>query len=159
MVHRGRSLATWLPIPARVDLSQIVVVTEMTPQRVIRSFPHLPRRADLSDAESVLIGHDLEDVYLHEPARDTLEGLVSQCSALTASVAGMLEGLINELPRFVWPSVEWELQRRSNRALRADAFRGFDPTVPVADLGVLILHSRDAIRLRTMERLRRERAE
>src|SRR6266545_7869647 len=75
MVHRGRSIAIWLPVPTIGDRAQIVVVTDMNPVRVIRQFPHLRRQPDLSDAESVLSGAVLADVFLREPAQDTLDGL------------------------------------------------------------------------------------
>lgn len=153
MVHRGRSLTTWLCPPARVDRSRIVLVTGMSPQRVMRSFPHLPRQPDLSDAESVLNGGAYEDVYLHEPAQDTLDGLALHCSALTASVTGVFEDLVDELAGFAWPAAEWAVQPRRDRARRADAFRGFDPTVPAADISGLVLNPREAKRLGPMERL------
>ena len=159
MVHRGRSLTSWLPVPTRVDRSRIVVVTNMTPQRVVRTFPHLPRFPDLSDAEIVLNGGEYADRYLREPAQDTFDGLALHCSAVAASVANVLAGLSDELSGFTWPSTEWALRPRTARARRADAFHGFDPAAPAAELSGLVLSPRDAKRLTTMERLRLQRPE
>ena len=159
MVHRGRALASWLPVPSRLGSRPIIVVTDLNRIRVTRQFPHLRRQPDLSDAESVLIGRQLEDTLLGEPAQDTLDGLHDHMSALTATVVAALYDLIGDLVTFVWPSERWAIGQRSARAILADEFSGFVADPPQINLDTLVLHPRDAKRLAVMELLRREQLE
>jgi hypothetical protein len=157
LVHRGKSMSFWMPVPRRSE-RRLFVMTDMAPHRVTRQFPHLLRQPDLSDAESVLRGGGFEDVYLREPAQDTLDGLGRQCSTIAAVVAEALCDLVESMGDFSWPTQEWGLQPRSKRADAADAFRGFNPAHPPAS-DALLMNPRDAKRLLPLERLRRERAE
>jgi hypothetical protein len=159
MVHRGRAIAMFLPVPTGTDRAQIVVVTEMDPMQVIRQFPHLRRQPDLSDAESVLSGRQLGDTLLGEPAQDTLDGLHDHMSALATTVVAALHDLIGDLATFVWPSERWAIGQRSARAILAEEFSGFVADPPQINLDALVLHPREAKRLGVMELLRREQVE
>jgi hypothetical protein len=159
MVHRGRAIAMWLPMPTRAERHPIFVVTDMDRVRVLRQFPYLRRQPDLSDAESALSGRKLDDTLLREPAQDTLDGLRNHMSALTAAVVAALLELIADLATFVWPTERWAIAERSSRALLADEFSGFgDDPAPIS-LDAIVLNSREAKRLSVMEQLRREQAE
>jgi hypothetical protein len=159
MVHRGRAITMFLPVPTGTNRAQIVVVTEMKPMQVIRQFPHLRRQPDLSDAESVLSGRQLEDTLLGEPAQDTLDGLHDHMSALTATVVAALHDLIGDLATFAWPSERWAIAQRSARAILSDEFSGFVANPPPINLDALGLHPREAKRLGVMELLRREQVD
>jgi hypothetical protein len=158
MVHRGRAIAMWLPVPTRAERLPIFVVTDMDQARVLRQFPYLRRQPDLSDAESALSGRKLDDTLLSEPAQDTLDGLRDHVSTLTATVVAALLELSSGLATFVWPNERWAIADRSSRALLADEFSGFsDDPVPVS-LDWIVLNPREAKRLGVMEQLRREQA-
>jgi hypothetical protein len=131
----------------------------MNPMQVIRQFPHLRRQPDMSDAESVLSGQQLEDVILREPAQDTLDGLYEHMSALVAAVAAVFHNLIGNLASFVWPSDRWRIAQRSARAVRSDEFAGFTADPPPIDLTAMVMNPREAKRLGVMELLRREQAD
>ncbi len=153
MVHRGRNIAAWLPVPAPgPGRARLVVVTEMPPQRVVRVFPHVRRMPDLTDAETVLLGAQYPDTCLNEPAQDTLDGLVEHCAGLTAAVVENLHGGLADLSGFTWPQ-EWALADRPPRAIEADGFEGFDHR-PVPGADFIAMNPRTAERLLAAERIR-----
>jgi hypothetical protein len=152
-VHRGRSLSVWMPVPTKRP-RRILVHTRMEPRRVTRQFPHLRRQPDLSDAETVLTGSQHADLWLHEPAQDTLDGLTRECGRLAGALAQVLPDL--DPGAFNWPEEEWALQPRSQRARAAAEFAGFDPERPAPVADAMVLNPREAKRLLTVEKLRLE---
>jgi hypothetical protein len=153
MVHRGRAISSWLPVPAPVDRGRIVVVADTEPHRLMRYFPHLRRMPDLSDAETVLRGVEYRDMFLNEPAQDTLDGLREQAAALTAAVVDEFRDGLGNLGDFAWPA-EWGLAERTSRAGEADAFNGFDPARPAPATDAIFLNPRTAERLFAAEEIR-----
>jgi hypothetical protein len=157
LVHRAASMTVWLPVPSGLPKHWLAVVTGSEPHRVVRQFPHMRRLPDLSDAETVLIGKKYDELWLAEPAQETLQALAERCEALTARVAKLFLDELDNLEQFRWPEASWRLPDRRPRAIRADAFTGFRERSGFPEVSEIRMSPRDANRLMTMENLRKRR--
>ncbi len=89
LVHRAASMSIWRQVPSKLPKRWLAVVTQTDPARVLRQFPHMRRLPDLSDAETVLMGIKYDELWLFEPAQETVQALAGHCASLTAMVVGL----------------------------------------------------------------------
>ncbi len=158
LVHRGSMMAMWCPARTRTTGPPIAVVSKEPPHHLTRQFPHLRRRPDLTDAETILLGLRMEDLVVREPAQQTLDGLAGRCAEVVVSIMDLITATLPQLSAFSWPQRAWRLKaERRPRAQRADAFEGFAVDASFTIGSTLTLNSGDAQRLLLVERLRSAR--
>jgi len=156
MVHRGWGIAAFFPVPPSGPRRGLEVRTALPVHRLVRYFPHLRRYPDLTDTESVLAGAQAADLWLPEPAQETLSALASRLWDVAQAIASEFKAVLPSLSSFSWPAEAWRLRQRSQRARAADGFRGFVAGRDAPQMDFIVMHPDTAKRLLPAETLRRE---